>query len=108
MQKIKCKTSFHQIFCMKCKDARDVFQKKVALQQKPNGWHVQGVCLTCKGRMFQTYKVDDYTTLKRVFDVVGVLELYDPEHSTDSTHIDQPSQSPLCEFPLLAGIDYEA
>jgi P4 family phage/plasmid primase-like protien len=24
--------------------------------------------------MFQTYKVDDYTTLKRVFDVVGVLE----------------------------------
>ena len=37
--------------------------------------------------MFKNYKLSDFSALRQKFTLVGVLELYDFEASTDKTHI---------------------
>lgn len=93
----KCQTDFDQLYCMSCKDGRPAFQSKIAFEQKPNGLCVKSVCRTCKSKMNKTYKLGDFQRLKRTFDVVDVLKLYDCEYSTDKTHIHHHIESSQSE-----------
>ncbi len=74
----KCKTAFDEIFCMTCKDAKKPLKKQIQLiPENRNFLRIKAICQTCKNSMFQNYKLDDLQKLKREFDVVQVLELYD-------------------------------
>jgi ribosomal protein S27E len=83
----KCKTAFDEIYCMGCQDARPVFRNKIAVEQKSQFLKVQGACRECKKPMFKNYKLSDFPALRQKFTLVGVLELYDFEATTDKTHI---------------------
>jgi hypothetical protein len=83
----KCPTNFDQMYCCKCKLARPIFRKAIKFEQKPNGLFVQAQCRQCKSVMSQNYKLTDFQKLKRTFNVVDVLELYDCEQPTIKTHI---------------------
>ncbi|MGH1397655.1 MAG: helix-turn-helix domain-containing protein [Alphaproteobacteria bacterium] len=85
--KNKCETAFHELFCLKCQDARPIYQNKIAVTQKTQILNVCGVCRTCKAKMYQSYKLNDFPNLRKIFQVVDVLELYDCEASSDKTHI---------------------
>lgn len=91
----KCTTEFDQLFCMACKDARYVFQKKIIVEQKNKLLKVSGLCRKCKTTMFQNYKMSDFSQLRKTFELVGVLELYDCERGSDKTHI-----APLIETAI--------
>ena len=43
--------------------------------------------------MFKNYKMDDYTTLKRIFNVVDVSQLYDSSVPSVKTHIHAHEQT---------------
>ena len=93
----KCTTEFDQLFCMACKDARYVFQKKIIVDQKNSLLKVSGLCRECKTTMFQNYKLDDISRLRKIFELVEVLELYDCEHTSDKTHIASLKESTINE-----------
>jgi hypothetical protein len=74
----KCKTAFDEIFCMTCKDAKKPLKKQIQLiPENKNFLKVKAACQICKKSMFKNYKLDDLQKIKREFDVVQVLELYD-------------------------------
>ena len=83
----KCVTEFDQLFCMSCKDARYVFQKKIVVEHKDSLLKVSGLCKQCKTSMFQNYKLEDFPRLRKIFELVEVLELYDCEAASEKTHI---------------------
>ncbi len=85
--KNKCKTEFDQLFCMRCQDARYIFQKKITINQENNSLSVNGLCRVCKTSMHQNYKIADYSQLKKIFSLVDVLQLYDCLDTTDKTHL---------------------
>jgi hypothetical protein len=77
----KCKTAFDEIFCTTCKDAKKPLQKQIKLMpENSSSIRVSALCQFCKKPMFQNYKLDDLQKLKREFDVVQVLELYDSDN----------------------------
>lgn len=74
----KCKTAFDQIFCMKCQEGRDPLKKQIQfIPVKQNCLKVKALCRTCKSDIYQNYKLDDLPELKRTFNVVQLLPLYD-------------------------------
>lgn len=93
----KCKTAFNEMYCFTCQDARPVFKSQVSLSQEKPFIKAQGVCRECKKPMFKSYKIADYSKLKRTFTLVDVLELYDPAISTDKTHIHAEEQNAVNE-----------
>lgn len=95
--KSKCKTSFDQMYCMKCQDARPVFQKKIAIEHKDRFLKACGHCRVCKTKMFKSYKMSDFQELKRIFHAVDVSQLYDCLKPTDKTHIQAPVKSVVSE-----------
>lgn len=95
--KHKCKTGFSEMFCMKCQDARPIFQRKVSIKQKAKTLSVSGYCRECKTIMFKSYKMGDLSKIKRVFQLVDVLELYDCEASPCKTHLQAHKIIPLNE-----------
>lgn len=77
----KCRTKFEQIFCMKCKEGKDPLQKKIQINPVDKKFlKVKAICQTCKSEMNQNYKMDELQKLKRIFNVVQVLELYDSDN----------------------------
>lgn len=93
----KCKTAFDEMYCMGCQDARPVFRKKIAVEQKSQFLKVQGACRECKKTMFKSYSLSDFPALRQRFTLIGVSELYDFEASTDKTHIQAQEQNALSE-----------
>jgi hypothetical protein len=89
----KCKTAFHNFYCMACQDGRPVFQNQVHIKQKFQFLQVQGSCRDCKSRMFKNYKLINFPLLKKQFKLVGVSELYDGTGSTDKTQIQVAQQT---------------
>ncbi len=83
----KSHTKFHEFFCMRCRDARAVFQNKVRLEPESRFIKLCGLCCSCRTPIFKSYKLKDYSAIKRVFRVVDVLELYDCTTCTDRTQI---------------------
>jgi hypothetical protein len=95
--KNKCVTAFDELFCMACQDARPIYCNKITVTQKTNMLAVCGLCRSCKTKMFQNYKLDDFPRLRKIFRVVGVLELYDYVTSSGKTHIHAPEHQPASE-----------
>ncbi len=95
--KNKCVTAFDEMFCMTCRDARPIYQNKIVLTQKANLLAVSGLCRACKTKMYQNYKMDDFPKLRKKFNVVDVLELYDCEAPNDRTHIHAHTHHPASE-----------
>ena len=96
--KHKCITVFEEIYCLKCQDSRPVYRNKVSVTQEGKFIKLCGLCRTCKTPMFKSYKLAEYPQIKRTFDVVDVLELYDGVICTGKTHIhaqeaERPSES---------------
>jgi hypothetical protein len=103
--KDKCPTQFNEMYCFQCSLARPIFKKSVRFEEKHNGLFVQGRCRQCKSVMSQNYKLKDFQKIKRIFNVVDVLELYDCEQSTCKTHIcdhvrNNPSEPSQGVLPL--------
>ena len=71
--KHKCKTDFNEMFCMKCQDACPIFQRKVTIKQKARTLSISGHCRECRTVMFKSYKMNDLSKIKRVFQLVDVL-----------------------------------
>lgn len=86
----KCHTEFHQMFCMKCRDAKDAYKRQVQLESKNGFIKAKAHCRNCKTIMYKSYKIDDFQKLKSNFHTVDVLELYDSKDSTVKTHIAAP------------------
>jgi len=84
----KCSTEFNELFCMKCKDAKRPYKRRVSLEHKDSFLKVKGHCPDCKSVMFQSYKMDYYQRLKKTFVTVALLELYDSTNPTVKTHLD--------------------
>jgi len=95
--KNKCQTLFNEMFCVKCQDARKVYQRKVKINHKQGFLHVSGICSECKSTMFKSYKIKDWPELKRIFQVVDILQLYDCEDSTTKTHLQPDTTTPTNE-----------
>lgn len=95
--KNKCKTAFNEMFCFKCQDARPIFQRKVTVEHKAKALFVSGQCRECKTTMFKTYKMDNLPVIKRTFQLVEVLELYDCAVSLCKTHIQAQAITQLSE-----------
>ena len=72
---------------MGCQDARPVFRNTATIEQKSQFLKVQAICRECKKSIFKNYKLSDFPALKKKFNLVDVLELYDFKASTDKTHI---------------------
>lgn len=83
----RCQTPFDQMYCMKCKDARPIYQNKIKADFKNGFLKVCGHCRECKTIMLKSYKKDDYGDLRRIFIMVDVLELYDCASPSVKTHI---------------------
>lgn len=98
----KCKTEFDQMFCMKCKDARPVYQNKIVLALNENKLKAQGLCRTCKTKMNKGYKIDDSQRLRRTFVTVDVLQLSDCSNPPSKTHLCAQVIVPLNESSQLS------
>lgn len=79
----KCKTEFHQLFCMKCKEGKIPLKKQIQLIPNDNKFlKLKAICQTCKNVMFKNYKLDDLQKIKQTFNAVQVLELYDSKNTS--------------------------
>ena len=102
----KCRTLFEEMFCLKCQEGKPPYKKQVQLEHINRYVKAKAHCQTCKIIMNKSYKLDDYSKLKSLFHVVGVLELYDCKDATAKTQIpafdeQHPSESFQGElFPL--------
>ena len=82
----KSSTSFEEMFCMKCKEPRSPLKKQIQLEQfEQKLLKTKAICQTCKTRMNKPYKLEDLPQLKRIFNVVQLLELYDSKTPTSNT-----------------------
>lgn len=93
----KCPVEFNEMYCLKCQDARPIFQRKITIKHRAYNLFVSGCCRECKTQINKTYKMDDLPKLKRTFQLVDVLELYDCEASPCKTHLETPHTIPLNE-----------
>jgi hypothetical protein len=74
----RCHLNFEEMFCMKCKEAKTPFKKQIQLEQFEQKFlKAKAVCQSCKTKMNKSYQLENFQQLKRVFDVVQLLELYD-------------------------------
>jgi hypothetical protein len=82
----KCSTSFEEMFCMKCKEPRSPLKKQIQLEQFEQKFlKTKALCQTCKTKMNKPYKLEDLPQLKRIFNAVQLLELYDSKTPTSNT-----------------------
>ncbi len=93
----KCSTAFDQFYCFKCRDARSVFQNRIAIKQQGQFLKASGHCRQCKTRMYKSYSLAAYPQLRQTFKLVGVSELYDCSASADKTHLDTEDKTPPTE-----------
>lgn len=92
----KCSGSFETIFCMSCKEQKSPLQKQIIIEQFEQKFlKVKARCSGCKKPLNKSYPLDDLQQLKRIFDVVQVLELYGSETPTSNTPLfDQEKSDP--------------
>lgn len=61
-------------------------KKQITIEQFEQKFlKVKAVCQSCKTKMNKPYSLDDFQQLKRIFDVVQLLELYDSKTPTSNT-----------------------
>ncbi len=93
----KVKTEFHEMFCMKCQDARKPYKKEMQVELDRDFLRAKAICSECLSTMNKSYKKDDYTKLKLFFRTVAVLGLYDSTASTVNTHLGHTEAVPVNE-----------
>lgn len=82
----KCSGSLETIFCMSCKEQKSPLQKQITIEHFEQKFlKVKAHCSECKKPLHKSYKLDDLQPLKRFFNVVQVLELYDSKTPTSNT-----------------------
>ena len=87
-------------------EGKPPYKKQVQLEHISGYMKAKAHCLTCKNIMNKSYKLGDYSQLKSLFHVVGVLELYDCKDTTAKTQIQEPDKQHPSEssqwelFPL--------
>ena len=102
----KCKTKFEEIFCVKCKEGKPPLKKQIQINLLDQKFlKVKAICQTCKNEIHKSYKLSDLQTLKRIFDVVQVLQLSDSKNpSVKTPFIDQEiSSGKECEKDPFQG-----
>lgn len=102
----KCQTAFDQMFCLKCRDAKTPYQKRVQLEQTKNYVKAKAHCLSCKTIMNKTYKMDDVPKLRFIFRVGDLLELDDSNICPVKTHIHACEEKQSSEPRQLELFDY--
>jgi hypothetical protein len=81
----KCITSFEEMFCVKCREPRNPLKKQIIIEQFEKKFlRVKAICQSCKTKMNKPYQLDNLQQLKRVFDVVQLLELCDSKTPTSN------------------------
>lgn len=94
----KCSTSFEKMFCVKCREPRNALKKQIIIEQFEQKFlKVKAICQTCKTKMNKPYKLDNLQQLKRVFNVVQLLELYDSKTPTPNPPFFDQKKNPKKE-----------
>ncbi len=88
----KCALAFSEMYCMRCKDARAVLGRKIAVDQNSNFIKARGCCRECKTRMFKSFSLSTFPKIKRFFKLVAEAELYGSAIRTDKTHLEAEQQ----------------
>lgn len=96
-QSSKCKLEFHQLYCVKCREAKEPYRKQIVVEQKAKFLSVKALCNICKNIMPKSYKLTDFPELKKIYAVVGVSQLYDTAHPTLNTHFPARDEKQLSE-----------
>ena len=96
----KCKVAFDEMYCLKCQDARNVYQRNVTIKHKNGFLHLSGICRDCKKVMCKSYKMDALPEIRKTYHVVEVLELYDCATPTCKTHLPAYNITPINESKL--------
>jgi hypothetical protein len=94
-------TEFHQFPCFKCQEPKEPFRKEIQLEHTGSFLKAKARCQTCKKLMNKSYKLNEYQHIKKIFNVVALLELYDTENTTTNTHFPVQDNKHLTE--LLQG-----
>lgn len=104
----RCKTKFEHLFCVKCKEGKDPLQKKIQINPVDKKFlKVKAICQTCKSEMNKPYKLDDLQKLKRIFNVVQLLELSDSKNPSMKTpFFDQEEDSKKEHKKQLIQLDF--
>jgi hypothetical protein len=80
--KHKCPTAFDEMYCLKCKDARNALHGRVRVEQRGHAIMLSALCRTCRTLMFKGCKWEDLSAVQRTFNVADVLELFDDAGAT--------------------------
>lgn len=83
----KHKTQIHEIFCMSCRDIKTPYKKQVGIVKNGYLHNMKGICPDCKKTMNKGISLDNYPAIKKFYAVVDVLQLYDCEVATATTHL---------------------
>ncbi len=82
----KCKTEFNQIYCVKCHEGRDPLKKQIQIKYiKKQFVKAHAICKVCKTSINKPYKLEDLPKLRKAFDIVQQLQLYDCKNPTVNT-----------------------
>ena len=82
----KCKTEFHQLYCVKCHEGKDPLKNQIQIRPvKKLFIKAQAICRDCKTSMNKPYKLEDLPKLRKTFDIVQQLQLYDCKNPTVNT-----------------------
>ena len=91
-EKNKKHLDFKEFFCCACKEAHIPLFRKVYLEQNHQFIKAKGVCPITKKIMNRSYKLADYSQLKKVFSVEEMARLYDSSNSSLHTKINEENQ----------------
>lgn len=71
---------------LKCQEGKDPFKKEVKIQHIEKKFiRTFALCKTCKTSINKPYKLEDFPELKRIFNIVQQLQLYDCKNPTVKT-----------------------
>ena len=91
-EKLKEHLDFEEFFCVTCKEAHIPLSRKVYLEQNHQFIRSKGVCPITKKIMNRSYKLSDYSRLKKAFSLEEMARLYDSSNSSLHTKINEENQ----------------
>ena len=83
---------FEEFFCVTCKEAHIPLFRKAYLEQNHQFIRSKGVCPITKKIMNRSYKLSDYSRLKKAFSVEEMARLCDSSNSSLHTKINEENQ----------------
>ncbi|MCK5295365.1 MAG: hypothetical protein KAJ75_00615 [Alphaproteobacteria bacterium] len=83
----KISTKFDEFYCFSCKCPEIPYQRKIYIEKNGSYIKAKGICTKSKKPTNKSYKLTDYQELKKTFNLVDELELYDSTNTPLKTHI---------------------